>query len=36
MRAPDELTVFLLEQLAPLSPVSSRSMFGGVGLFHNG
>jgi DNA transformation protein len=36
MRAPDKLTAFLLELLAPLGPVSARRMFGGVGLFHSG
>jgi DNA transformation protein len=36
VRAPDKLTAYLLELLAPLGPVSARRMFGGVGLFHNG
>jgi len=36
MRAPDKLTAYLLELLAPLGSVSARRMFGGVGLFHNG
>jgi DNA transformation protein len=36
MRAPDKLTAYLLELLAPLGPVSARRMFGGVGLFHGG
>lgn len=36
MRAPDELTAYLLELLAPIGPVSARRMFGGIGLFHNG
>jgi DNA transformation protein and related proteins len=34
VRQPDELTTYMLELLAPLGPVSARSMFGGVGLFH--
>lgn len=36
MRAPDKLTTYLLELLAPLGPTSARRMFGGVGLFHGG
>ena len=36
MRAPDKLTAYLLELLAPIGPVSARRMFGGVGLFHGG
>jgi DNA transformation protein len=36
VRAPDKLTVYLLELLVPLGPVSARRMFGGVGLFLNG
>jgi DNA transformation protein and related proteins len=36
VRAPDKLTAYLLELLAPLAPVSARRMFGGVGLFTNG
>ena len=36
VRAPDKLTTYLLELLAPLGPVSAKRMFGGVGLFHNG
>ncbi len=36
MRPPDKTATYLLELLAPLGPVSARSMFGGVGLFHNG
>jgi DNA transformation protein len=36
VRDPDELTTYLLELLAPLGPISARSMFGGVGLFHGG
>jgi DNA transformation protein len=36
VRGPDQLTVFLLELLAPLGPVTARRMFGGVGLFHGG
>jgi DNA transformation protein len=36
VRAPDKLTAYLLELLVPLGPVSSRRMFGGVGLFLNG
>jgi DNA transformation protein len=36
VRAPDKLTAYLLELLAPLGPVSARRMFGGVGLFHSG
>jgi DNA transformation protein len=36
MRAPDKLTTYLLELLAPIGPVSARRMFGGVGLFHSG
>jgi DNA transformation protein len=36
MRAPDKLTTYLLELLAPLGPVAARRMFGGVGLFHSG
>jgi DNA transformation protein len=36
MRAPDKLTAYLLELLAPVGPVSARRMFGGVGLFHSG
>ncbi len=36
MRAPDRLTAYLLELLAPLGPVSARRMFGGVGLFYSG
>ncbi|HEY4171784.1 MAG TPA: TfoX/Sxy family protein [Rhodopila sp.] len=36
MRAPDRLTAYLLELLAPLGPISARRMFGGVGLFHGG
>ena len=36
MRDPDELTLYLLELLAPLGPVVARPMFGGVGLFHGG
>jgi DNA transformation protein and related proteins len=36
VRAPDKLTTFVLELLAPLGPISARRMFGGVGLFHNG
>jgi DNA transformation protein len=36
VRAPDKLTTYLLELLAPLGPISAKRMFGGVGLFHNG
>jgi DNA transformation protein len=36
MRAPDKLTAYLLELLAPFGPVSARRMFGGVGLFRGG
>jgi DNA transformation protein and related proteins len=36
MRAPDKLTTYLLELIAPIGPVSARRMFGGVGLFHSG
>jgi DNA transformation protein len=36
MRAPDKLTAYLLELLAPLGPISARRMFGGVGLFQGG
>ena len=36
MRAPDKLSAYLLELLAPLGPVSARRMFGGAGLFLNG
>ncbi len=36
MRAPDKLTVYVLELLAPIGPVTARRMFGGVGLFHGG
>ena len=35
MRAPDKLSAYLLELLAPLGPISARRMFGGVGLFHS-
>src|SRR5205085_1066765 len=27
-------TAFLLDELAPIGPVSARRMFGGIGLFH--
>jgi len=36
VRAPDKITTYLLELLAPLGSVSARRMFGGVGLFQNG
>jgi DNA transformation protein len=36
MHRPDELTLYLLERLAPVGPVSARRMFGGVGLFLHG
>jgi DNA transformation protein and related proteins len=36
VRAPDKLSVYLLELLTPLGPVSARRMFGGIGLFLNG
>ena len=36
MRAHGKFTTYLLDLLTPLGGVSARSMFGGVGLFHNG
>lgn len=36
MPAPDKLSVYLQELLAPIGPVTARRMFGGVGLFHRG
>lgn len=36
VRGPDKLTVYVLELLSPLGPISARRMFGGVGLFHGG
>ncbi len=34
MTRPDAFTRYLLDELAPIGPVSARRMFGGVGLFH--
>jgi DNA transformation protein and related proteins len=36
VRGSDKFTVYLLELLAPIGPVSARRMFGEVGLFHGG
>ncbi len=36
MPVSDDFHRFVLEQLAGLGPVVSRSMFGGVGLYHDG
>ncbi|MCP4329364.1 MAG: TfoX/Sxy family protein [Alphaproteobacteria bacterium] len=36
MAKPNEFVEFLLEQLAPLGPVTARAMFGGHGIYLDG
>ena len=36
MKASPEYLEFVMEKLAPLGDITSRAMFGGYGIFHQG